>query len=92
MATPRRINTLSELQQLARDLRMRHDWHEPDEQNVTAEVRGVSFDNAGFWGEARTAGAPYEEMHVVLSVAGEPVAMVNLATLLALACRTFTGE
>lgn len=25
------------------------DWHEPDEQGLTAKVYGASFDNAGFW-------------------------------------------
>jgi hypothetical protein len=37
--------------QFARDLNVRSDWHEPDEQGVTARVEGLdlNFDNAGFW-------------------------------------------
>jgi hypothetical protein len=43
------IHTRAELVQLARELRVRVDWHEPDEQGVTAKVFGENFDNAGFW-------------------------------------------
>ena len=83
------ITTREQLIDLARDLRVRPSWHEPDEQNVTARVRGKEFDNAGFWGENDG------ELCVILSVGSqhcdecgkpevtEDVAIVNLATLFA---------
>lgn len=80
MAT--RILRRSQLRGLALMLGVRHDWHEPDEQGVTAEVHGESFDNAGFWPEP-TAPGGHQEMHVVIKVDGEEVATINLATLLA---------
>ncbi|MEV6401258.1 hypothetical protein AB0M39_41890 [Streptomyces sp. NPDC051907] len=43
-----RIRTREELIALARDLAA-GDWHEPDEQEITATVHGVHFDTAGFW-------------------------------------------
>jgi hypothetical protein len=95
-----RISTRDELAALARRLRVRPDWHEPDEQGVTAEVRGRSFDNAGYWGIAEEAGmlarhghagAQAVEQYVVLHQAGLPVAEVSLATLFAFATG-FDGE
>lgn len=44
------INTREELKRLAKDLGVRDDWHEPDEQGLRALVFGKNFDNAGFWG------------------------------------------
>ena len=44
------INSRGALRALARELRVRHDWHEPDEQNLEAVCFGDDFDNAGFWG------------------------------------------
>lgn len=79
----KRINTKAELLALADELGVRPDWHEPDEQEVTAIAHGVSFDNAGFWGESRSQYKSYEEMHVILCRQGEAVAAVNLATLFA---------
>lgn len=80
---PKRINSRSELVELAARLGVRADWHEPDEQDVTAETYGMSFDNAGFWADGRSDGKRYEEMYVELRKDGEPVAAVNLATLFA---------
>jgi hypothetical protein len=84
-----RINTRKELAELARKLRVRTDWHEPDEQEVTAKVHGDDFDNAGFWGhykgELDTFGDGRQEMWVELFQDGQPVAEINLATLLAFA-------
>jgi hypothetical protein len=92
---PRRIRSKRELEQLASELGLRHDWHEPDERGITAVVKGESFDNAGFWGSSqpfKTAphtlhGSPGEELYVQLryrSESGEtPFAEINLATLLA---------
>lgn len=77
-----RITNRSELRALADRLGVRSDWHEPDEQDITAEVKGVSFDNAGFWGDPeRNLPPEIEEFHLIIKVDGEPVAAVNLATL-----------
>ena len=85
----KRIDTRKELTDLARELRVRDNWHEPDEQEVTARVHGDSFDNAGFWGhwkgELDTFGDGQQEMWVELFKDGQPVAEINLATLLAFA-------
>lgn len=97
---PVRIHTFAQLTEVAAKLGVRPDWHEPDEQQVTARVLGHSFDNAGTW--------PYDpkmpwdrctgsldsdglEMYVELLQAGKVVAQVNLATLFALACRSYVG-
>lgn len=83
----RRITTRAGLVALAKELRVRPDWHEPDEREVTAEVHGENFDNAGFWGEAIEGATGYApasvELYVTLHKDGEPVADVNLATLFA---------
>lgn len=50
MAELKRINSRAELQALATELGIRHDWHEPDNQDVDAFTFGGHFDNAGFWG------------------------------------------
>jgi hypothetical protein len=89
----KRINTRAALVELARELKMRPDWHEPDERDVTAKVRGGSFDNAGSWGEGdflawigmyglRRAEESLE-LWVTLYQDGQPVAEINLATLFA---------
>lgn len=82
-----RIDSRDQLIALARRLRVRPDWHEPDEQELTAEFHGDSFDNAGFWGhykdELNTFGEGRQEMWIELFRDGEPVAEINLATLLA---------
>ena len=86
-----RVNKQGDLVELAARLGVRPDWHEPDEQGITALVSGHSFDNAGFWG-TETGGLPptAEEMSVVLCQVTNsglvPVAEVNLATLFAWAC------
>lgn len=86
-----RINSRQDLLDLARQLGVRHDWHEPDEQNLTARVEGVSFDNAGFWPTAAVGNPEIVEQHVILALMddhGRPVqdvAVVNLATLFAFA-------
>lgn len=80
----KRIDTRDELGELARELGVRADWHEPDEQEVTIEVYGTDdFDNAGFWpaGHGYGPGNRKTEAHVILCKEGEPVAAVNLATL-----------
>ena len=96
-----RISTQDDLVALANRLGVRPDWHEPDEQDVTAQVHGGSFDNAGFWGKEEydcwvaeyghaRANAGIEKW-VTLWQHGRPVAEVNLATLFAWACG-YRGE
>lgn len=89
------INSKEQLKTLAKQLKVRSDWHEPDEQNVSAEVRGQTFDNAGFYGleyESETLqhindGSFYAnlEMYVILYQNDKAVAQINLATLFAIA-------
>lgn len=89
---PFRIQDREDLAFLANELGVRLDWHEPDEQNVTALAFGRSFGNDGFWGEPTDA---YEyhvnEQHVVLYKSEYPVASVNLATLFAWATEDRRG-
>lgn len=92
--TVKRINSRAELLALKKELGVQEDWHEPDEQEVAASIRGNHFDNAGFWGEepaARWAELYHEnaddvaglEFWVTLYREGAAVAEVNLATLFA---------
>jgi hypothetical protein len=80
-----RITSRARFVALAGELGVRMDWHEPDEQEVTAKVRGVSFDNAGTWPHDRNGETPREivEMYVIIQQDGKDVAAVNLATLCA---------
>lgn len=62
MVDVKRINTVAQLRELQQALKVRPDWHEPDEQDVTARVFGFSFDNAGFWGsEGKVTTLPQDE-------------------------------
>lgn len=85
----KKIDSPEELAAFAAEHKLRVDWHEPDEQDVDAVVKGNDFDNAGFWPEDKShhmttsRGSKLVEKHVVLKVEGKPVAAVNLATLLA---------
>jgi hypothetical protein len=83
--THKRIRERAELVDLARKFGVRPDWHEPDNQDVTATVKGSLFDNCGTWGPEYDGPekVSYREMSVVLSQEGKPVAEVNLATLFA---------
>ncbi len=78
----RRILKREELIELAAELGVRPDWHEPDEQEVYATTQGNNFDNAGFWPAEYKAGRTVEK-HVIIYKAGQVIAAVNLATLLA---------
>lgn len=85
----REIETKAEFAEFAREIGVRSNWHEPDEQDITARVEGTSFDNAGFWPRLDLVGTSTEsirELHVIFSrnPDGEPpedLAVVNLATL-----------
>jgi len=86
----KRINFADQLRRLARELGVRDNWHEPDEQGVDVVVRGGNFDNAGFWGRNKdgsldTFGDGQQEIWVELFKDGKPVAEINLATLFAMA-------
>lgn len=86
------INTRADLAALAGTLGVRADWHEPDEQGVSARVVGDHLDNA----MGSTATDNVGEYNVVITREddeGEPqdFAVVNLATLLAFATGTYEG-
>lgn len=87
-----RVDHLATLKEIAALLGVRPDWHEPDEQEVTAHFGGHCFDNAGFWPENTCSqdlrDAKATEMYIELRKEGLPVAIINLATLFAIACRT----
>ena len=88
MAEVRKIMERHELIELARELKVRHDWHEPDEQGLTARVYGDSFDNAmgpGYWYGPEPKRA---ELYIELFKDGVPIAQINLATLLAWASQS----
>lgn len=93
MSEIKRINSRKDLIELAAQLGVRPNWHEPDEREVDVEVKGASFDNAGTWGpdfDARHpdgSGDSYREISVVIRQEGAPVAEVNLADLFAWASR-----
>lgn len=62
MSDLKRIHTKAELKQLAQELGVRPDWHEPDEQGLDAFVYGGSFDNCGNWGLQHFADRGYHAM------------------------------
>jgi hypothetical protein len=70
----KRITRREDLVELARELRVRSDWHAPDEQDLTAHFAGDDgdFDNVGFWGGPefgygqRSAHGSRQEMYVEL--------------------------
>jgi hypothetical protein len=81
----RQINTQAELIELAKELKVRPDWHEPDEQRVTARASGTHLDNAMGADPIRNCG----EMVVILERIrpdddeDTQIASINLANLLA---------
>jgi hypothetical protein len=89
--TPLRITDTEGLRNIAFNLGVSPDWHEPDEQGVTARVLGHSFDNTGCWpventSEHLSSTSGALEMYVELIKDHKVVAHVNLATLFAMAC------
>ena len=72
------------LQEFAREYALRLDWHEPDEQGVSAVVTGCDLDNA--FGVNQGSLAPYyHELVVHLFIEEGHKLSINLATLLAIA-------
>ena len=74
---------ISKLVKWADDHKMRLDWHEPDEQGITAVVIGTSFDNA--FGEDDRVGMSEPEIVIELKDDEGESVRINLATLLAAA-------
>ena len=93
----KRINSAKELNELAKELRVRPDWHEPDEQEVNARIIGSHLDNAmGADPDADKKVDVYHDLHwgeynVVITKKGKDVAVVNLAELLAWGSRGATA-
>ena len=73
-----------ELQQFAQTYGLRDDWHEPDEQGVTAFVTGIKLDNA-FCEDQSGLPAHFQELVVHLFVNDSHKMSINLASLLAIA-------
>jgi hypothetical protein len=90
------IQTAEQMAKLAHDLRVRPDWHEPDEQGVNARIIGTHLDNA-MGSTTRPLPSddpsnPHGEFNVVITRGGEDVAVINLASLLAWAATAFPIE
>lgn len=77
------ITSRDSLEDVRQRLGLRLDWHEPDEQGVTAEFEAGEFDNAMV--------LPGSESGVYLLHEGRRVAYVNLALLFALANGHYRG-
>jgi hypothetical protein len=74
---------------------VRPDWHEPDEADVDVVIRGSDFDNAMGSGDGVTkplASGREGEINVLITKEGEPVASVNLASLLGWASEQTPSE
>lgn len=81
------IENRSDLVELRDELGLRCDWHEPDENDITAVVKGTYFDNAygsSGLGYHDNPSVPMEKT-VYLKKDGKVIAQVNLATLFAFA-------
>jgi len=84
--TGRNLDTGTKLRRFAKRHGMRHDWHEPDEQGVTAKVVGSKLDNAmGDEPYVMPWNGRVYEMVVCLKGPKGNTLNVNLATVLALA-------
>lgn len=88
-----RITTRRQLVALRDELGVNHEWHEPDNSGVSAEVHGGHLDNTGAWptfgpnGEERGSVEFYVELWREVDDVMRVVAAVNLADLLAWATR-----
>lgn len=67
------LNNKEDLVQFANEYDLRADWHEPDEEGISAFVVGNQFDNADI----------EKDMGLILVKNGKPIAVVNLALLCA---------
>lgn len=80
----------TELRKFAKKHGLREDWHEPDEQEVSARVVGARLDNACCESiSSRAILENFQEFVVIVEreegVKGQRI-LINLASLLALAC------
>lgn len=82
-----RITTIDHLLGFKQAFNLNDDWSSPINQGITAQIRGVDFDNMGHWGTDSSDGSAGEEFHVVFKHNGDEVAMANLASLCAWATR-----
>lgn len=78
--TIRGIHTFRDLSELAAELGVRDNWHEPDEQGVSARIIGTHLDNA--MGSTTRGIGDAGEFNVVIMKDAQDVAVINLATLL----------
>ena len=74
------ISTATDLAVLSDRLGVRPDWHEPDNQSITARVIGDHLDNA--MGPADAANN-FGEYNILLDRDGTTVGVINIADLLA---------
>jgi hypothetical protein len=85
----KRIMNRRDLVEVAEQLGVCPDWHEPGEQDVDVRIEGENFDNCGAWPEESLKGGFTRdwkgEFCIVLTKDGEDVAVVNLASLFAMA-------
>jgi hypothetical protein len=83
-AAPVPIDSMEDLEAFRVEYGLRPDWHEPDEQEISARIVGDHLDNAmgPTLGDAGETG----ELNVLLTHDGQGVAVVNLATLLSWGC------
>lgn len=100
-----RIDNHEDLRAFAANNRLRPDWHEPDEVGINARIVGDHLDNA-FGSKVepictRSDGSEMAEFNVVLvretlgvdnEEVKEDIAVVNLATLLAIAAAPRNGD
>ena len=100
---PQQINTPTELALFARQHGLLTDWHEPDEQDIDARIRGGHLDNAmgttlddigenNFAGEYQVILTEHTHKYVYEDgvekrVLGKDLAVINLATLLSWAAQ-----
>jgi hypothetical protein len=87
-----RITSRDKFIEFAKRMKVSYDWHEPDEQNLTAVVRGSIFDNTGAWpADPGRLSVFSEEIHVLFCGSeknDEAFATVNLADLCAWASQS----
>lgn len=94
------IEDADDLERFRRTHGIRSDWHEPDEQEITATVIGHNLDNAmTHVGDVYDHDESWKSLTVVLheqatdsnsvvTGSGKPLAYVNLAQLLSWACNS----
>jgi len=77
------IQTRAQLTELARELKVGPEWHEPDQVDVDAVTGGRDLDNAFTTPVPDFEHTDAEPLYVVIRHQKRPVAYVNMAMLLA---------